>query len=80
MLHCSVSRWSRFKGKGEVTSLGGLYDYMLGLERHAPVNACPLDDGDEEGSSELSYLALVNGSLDETECLEETPHRTTYGP
>lgn len=50
------------------------------VHRDAPVGACPLDDGNEESSSGLSYLSFVDGTLDETECLEEAPHRTTYGP
>ncbi len=48
------------------------------VHRDAPVGACPLDDGNEESSSGLSYLSLVDGTLDETECLEEAPHRKDH--
>lgn len=59
--------------------------HLLGLDgssgsSDAPVSARTPYDGNEESSSGLSYLSLVDGTLDETECLEEAPHRTTYGP
>lgn len=66
------------KGRPMVWHLLGRMDRPV--HRDAPVSARTPYDGNEESSSGLSYLSLVDGTLDETECLEEAPHRTTYGP